>query len=189
MKSLESKSHWIYKYVYHVLQYDSKTVECDFWCKLPPDYLYELCVTASTSDHVGKKAKSAGETTITNFLLFLKHQHAPCPFPRHTVSWPRVSPYPPSTLLHRSGEVSLTVWKLCMFSLFFILLWIFLYMTVQYACDKINNCCDSNFEENTVQAWQFICCLKAPSLTSRSEDPTKCHPIRGSKPLYLGWRL
>lgn len=60
------------------------------------------------------------------------------------------------------------------------------------ACYKINNCCDSNIEKDyTVQAWQVICyiylyCLKAASITSLSEDPTRCHPKKGNKPQYLG---
>lgn len=43
------------------------------------NHLHELSVTATaaapTADRVGERAKSAGQTTITNFLLFLGVPH------------------------------------------------------------------------------------------------------------------
>ncbi len=56
--------------------------------------LHELCVTATaaapTVDHADKWAKSSFQT-ITNFRLFLEHQHAPVPF-TFTVSLTHISP-------------------------------------------------------------------------------------------------
>ncbi len=57
-----------------VLSYDSEK-KYKFWC----------CVAASaaapTADHVDKWVKSAGQTTITNFLLVKEHQDASVPLP------------------------------------------------------------------------------------------------------------
>ncbi len=58
-------------------------------------YLNELCVTAAapTADSVGEWAKSADQTTMTNFLLFLEQQYAAIPFVfcHVSASAPRVS--------------------------------------------------------------------------------------------------
>lgn len=50
--------------------------------------LNELCVAAAApaADHNDKRANTAGQTTITNFLLFFKYLHALDPFTSHNIS-------------------------------------------------------------------------------------------------------
>lgn len=47
--------------------------------------LYELCITPTAADRVSEQAKSGGQTTITNFPLFLQHRRAPVPFTSRTI--------------------------------------------------------------------------------------------------------
>lgn len=47
--------------------------------------LYELCITPTAADRVSEQATSGGQTTITNFPLFLQHRRAPVPFTSRTI--------------------------------------------------------------------------------------------------------